>query len=134
MEETGKVIEVSGEFAVVELTAKDMCASCGAKRYCHPQGNKRHITALKEIDVKPGDMVRLDIQPGVPVLISFVLFLAPIVAFFLGYSIVYLIAHIQKYAIIAGFGALVVYLSFLRKLDEKLSQSSRFKPVIREKL
>ncbi len=84
---TGTIIELKDSTAVVEVSPKPECKGCHA---CTGLlGDKKSATRqlevpLESINVKVGDQVVLDLEPGHGSIAALLIFGMPILAFFLG--------------------------------------------------
>jgi len=108
VKESGKVTRIIGPgIAEVEIKASSACAKCGI---CHfDQGGTLSIEANNDIGASADDAVEIDIPEGSVVLSSFLIFIFPLVAFFVGF--------IFK-GIAAGAVCLALYLIFLYFYDK----------------
>jgi positive regulator of sigma E activity len=61
-----------------------------------------------------------------------VLFIFPIIAFGVGFAILYLIAKTEGIGMLGGVGFLVIYFVFLKRFDERISRGRKFKPIVTE--
>ncbi len=84
MEHLGKVIEIQGEFARIQLTKSTHCAGCTSCDMFDTRG-PRELQARNEIQAKPGDFVKIEIAPSQVIGSSLFIFIFPIVAMMLGY-------------------------------------------------
>jgi len=108
VKESGKVTRLIGPgLAEVEIKASSACAKCGI---CHfDQGGTLSMEAKNDIGASAGDAVEIDIPDGSVVLSSFLIFIFPLIAFFVGF--------IFK-GIVAGAACLALYLTFLYFYDK----------------
>ena len=108
MKESGKVTRIIGPgLAEVEIKAISACAKCGI---CHfDRAGTLSIEANNDIGASAGDAVEIDIPEGSVVLSSFLIFIFPLVAFFVGFIF---------RGIAAGAVCLALYLTFLYFYDK----------------
>lgn len=132
MEEVGKVINIFGELATVEIEPKGACGHCAAKAVCSPAGDKMYTEAINEPGAEVGDTVRIEMNPGTAILSAFLIFFLPIVAFGIGFAIVSLVTKNENLGVLGGIGFSVVYFLFLRRLNRRLSKDRKFKPIVTE--
>lgn len=126
-------MEVSGDTAKVELEKSEKCGHCGAKIMCHPgSDNKMCVEAINEIGAKIGDRVRIEVSPAISILATFILFVAPILAFLVVFTIVNILTKNENLAILSGFSGLILFFLFLIKINQKVAKNRRFHPVIKE--
>ena len=108
MRESGKVTRIIGPgLAEVEIKASSGCAKCGM---CHfDRAGTLSMEARNDIGACAGDAVEMDIPEGSVVLSSSLIFIFPLIAFFVGF--------IFK-GIVAGAACLALYLTFLYFYDK----------------
>ena len=132
MEEVGKVVDIFGELATVEIEPKGACGHCAARTVCHPAADKMYTGAINERDAKVGETVRIEMNPGTTILSAFLLFFLPIIAFGIGFAIFSLITENDNISVLGGIGLSVIYFLFLGKLNQKLSRGRKYKPIVTE--
>ncbi len=133
MEETGKVVEILGSLAKIELNTTDACATCGAKFMCHPAPGGTSVTvASNEVGAKVDDLVRIEVDPRQSLLTGLMLFIFPIVAFIAGFLVLRLTIRHEGYAVLAGVASICLYFALLKKLESLLLRRGIFRPRIRE--
>ncbi|MBN2091563.1 SoxR reducing system RseC family protein [candidate division KSB1 bacterium] len=84
MEHLGKVIEINGTLARVQIAKSSHCAGCTACDMFDTSGPKE-LKAQNEIHAKPGDFVRIEIAPSQVIGSSLFIFVFPIIAMMVGY-------------------------------------------------
>lgn len=133
MEESGKVVEVHGDLAKVEFTAKEACTSCGARGMCKlGAGGKVFTEALNEKSAKVGDLVRVEVDPKRSILTGLLIFIFPIIIFIAAFLAIRPISPNESYRIIGSGVSLVLYFILLKKLETWLVKKGSFMPVVRE--
>lgn len=60
MKETGRVVEVTGTQACIEVAPNKACKTCPACTICRPQGTVRYIEADNRVDAHVGDEVCIE--------------------------------------------------------------------------
>jgi len=119
----GIVEKIEGDVVFVYLMEDGTCVSCQARgegdvKGCAACGlfanNKKHpIRALikQGIRVSEGDMVELSMSPGKAVLSGILIFLFPLVFFFLGFILAGIVLHAMNdlYKAVAGFACMAVW-------------------------
>ena len=133
MEETGKVVEIAGSLARVELSATDACATCGAKFMCR-SGSRGSSTTLasNEPGAKLGDLVRIEVDPRQSLLTGLMLFILPIVIFVAGLLVTRLMIRHEAYAVLGGLVFLILYFVLLKRVERWLVERGLFRAQIRE--
>jgi len=109
VKETGKVSRKIDPLTVeVEVKESSACAKCGI---CHfSKTGTLILDAKNEIGASVGDTVEVEVPEGSVVFSSLLIFIFPIIAFFIGYLIK---------GIVPGAVCLAVYLIFLYFYDKK---------------
>ena len=109
VKETGKVLRKIDPLTVeVEVKESSACAKCGI---CHfSKTGTLILDAKNEIGASVGDTVEVEVPEGSVVFSSLLIFIFPIIAFFIGYLIK---------GIVPGAVCLAVYLIFLYFYDKK---------------
>lgn len=116
----GRVINTDGKFAKVQIIREGACShDCKSCAGCGPD-NKATIIALNEIDAKPGDFVELK-GDGKIIYRAFLIYFLPIILFFMGYILGFLLNLSEIMRIL--FGVLLFVLSiviniYISKVDK----------------
>ncbi|MCK4353128.1 SoxR reducing system RseC family protein [candidate division WOR-3 bacterium] len=132
MEEIGRVVAISGKSVKVEIEPKDSCSSCAAKVFCNPSGKKMTAEVINELDAKIGNLVKIETTTKSTLFATFLLFILPLIAFGMGFGIIKWITTSENIGVLGGLGFLIIYLSLLKPLNNHLSKSKKFKPIITE--
>lgn len=107
MLEQGKIIELNGNEAVIEIEQGEQCKHCNA---CHMFGeSKMRLTARNSIHADPGDRVTVYVRPEFVLKSSFLIFIFPIVAMIAGYYTGLLLSRSsgELYGILGAFSGLL---------------------------
>lgn len=133
MEEVGRVVEISGDITKVELDRSKKCGHCGVKIMCHPgPEGKMCIEVINKIEARIGDRVKIEVSPSISILATFLLFVAPIIAFIVVFATVNILTKNENLAILSGFSGLILFFLLLIKINQKVAKNRRFHPVIKE--
>lgn len=136
MEEIGRIVDYGEEAGVVrvEIDAKGACHQCSSRSLCSPFGdNRRMVTeAISTKGARPGDVVRLEMEPKSTLGAAFLLYILPVIALVLGYALGVSFIGQEKYGIATSIGALAFSFVLLRLLNPMLAKGKRFKPVVVE--
>jgi len=133
MEEVGRVVEVSGDTVKVELEGSEKCGHCGAKILCHPNSNnKMYIEAINKAEAKLGDKVKIEIVSGTSIFATFLLFIVPIIVFIVVFVTANILTRNENFAVLSGFGGLVLFFLFLIRINHKIARNRKFCPVAKE--
>lgn len=83
--EIGKVIELDGEFALLEMKESEACASCGAKSVCTAgKEGDRCMRIKNSLNAKIGDLVAFDTSESEQVKINLMQYGLPLIGFMAG--------------------------------------------------
>ena len=118
MREVGVVESINKNTAVVcvkrSTACGDSCATCSAQ--CNQKGNK--ITVLNKIGAMPGDMVRIEMQTSTVLKSAFMVYILPLLMFFLGYFPAEYKTNSETKSLIFGLAAFLVTFVFLLIWDK----------------
>ncbi|MBC8402058.1 MAG: SoxR reducing system RseC family protein [Candidatus Marinimicrobia bacterium] len=114
----GRVIDLVGDQARVEIATREACAACGARFLCSPgTKNSNTLTAFNEIGAKMGDQVEVRERGNLLLKLSLLQYGLPLLGFVLGLFVIYLIIGQDNELILfltgclgLGFGALLAWL------------------------
>lgn len=139
-QEVGSVIEVEAGKAKVLLSRREACQHCAARAVCHmvEGDNKMVVEALDDLGVAVGQKVRLAIEPRGVITAAFLLYIVPILAFFLGYfvgikaSLVLFNAvdRSQLVGAISGITFSALTFIIIRAFNNRFAQAKRLMPRI----
>ena len=140
MEEIGRIIQVVGDRARIGIKRTATCDKCEAKGCClavTPQ--EMVIEARNEVGAKEGEMVKISLESKDTLAAGAIVYLFPLLSFFLGFGIGALIAKIlglggaEALGILTAFGFLIIsYVMISRFYAEGSKSAQRFTPVIKE--
>lgn len=132
MKEIGKVVEVDGRLARVEIAPKGVCECCPARLICRPGGDKMYTEALNEAGAEVGQTVRVELTPRSAVEAAILLFIIPIGFLVLGLLVFRVLGRGELVGVLGGLLFLGVYFVALRVFDKTVSKYRRYRPVVRE--
>jgi len=123
MIEIGKVIEIKGKTAKVQLESKSQCSSCAMAGVCELVGEgKRYIEVEKMATTRVGDKVRVEIKEGQLLKGTVLLFLIPAFSFVVGAAIGQALMEGIVFSLILGIAFLAITFFFLHLLDKRLGK------------
>ena len=83
MREKGRILKKDSNSIEIEMNQGYACSGCNA---CFIDKDKGHILRInQEIDVKPGELVEIEVQPVFAIKSAILLFFMPLVMLVLGY-------------------------------------------------
>ncbi|MEW6725005.1 MAG: SoxR reducing system RseC family protein [Bacillota bacterium] len=138
MLEIGRVVEVRGETALVQMIRTAACASCGKCASGH-QSSLMQLEARNPVGAGMGDMVKLDTEGLTPLRAAFVVYLLPLLMAGVGYAIGSILSPSagggdSPYGLV-GMGAMfALAFPLIRLYDQYLTRTGRGRPVITEVL
>ena len=120
MKEVGKVVKILGDNKVeVELSATGGCKKCGLCRI--GLNNKAYMTAGTRENLAIGDYVEVEMKEREVVFVTFLVFILPLILFFLGYLI---------YNYILAIISLVGYFIGLWFYDRNAQKKGKYLPFV----
>ncbi len=110
MVEKGIVQSLNGNWVTVQCTENPYCASCKA---CEAGKGKERILRVKNpgnVEISPGNIVEIYISPFTSVKVSFMVFIMPILFFFLFYFLsgAIISGANEKIQILSGFVGIIM--------------------------
>ncbi|MCX7785163.1 MAG: SoxR reducing system RseC family protein [candidate division WOR-3 bacterium] len=134
MEEIGKIIEIEGTTAKIEITPSGGCAHCTQANICNPLGkNKKVIELQNNLNAQVGDWVKIEIKEKHRVLsLSLVLGL-PVVLFLIGVFFGRKISSEKFSAILGGVGLGLGFL-VVKIINNYLIKKGKSLATIKEKI
>lgn len=143
LEERGIVIEVKDKFAIVQTQRVSSCGQCAANQNCGTAslatvlGQKTtQVKVLNYKGAKVGDKVVIGLEEQVLLKSSLALYLIPLVGLFvaaIGYDMLAALAQLPDYEIftvLAGLLGLLSGLRWVKRVTIKMSEDTRFQPMI----
>lgn len=139
IEESATVVEVDGEYAVVETIRKSTCGSCEAKSSCGTAALSKVVGARANrmrlrntINARVDDQIILGLQERALIHTSFLFYLTPLLSCFLfALSGRYIDSGNGELAtILLGLLGLFTGLLFVKWLSVKLEMDSRYQAVM----
>jgi len=138
IEETGRVVEIEGDFAWIESERRSSCGGCTAHEGCGTgviarAFGKRMVTlkVLNRIDARVGDGVVIGISETGLVRGAFAVYALPLLALFAGALCARWLAGGSEPATIAGgAGGLVAGLAWLLRFSRRTRTDAAYQPVI----
>ncbi|MBN1464241.1 SoxR reducing system RseC family protein [candidate division KSB1 bacterium] len=115
MLETGTIISIDGQQAIVQLLRGDQCEGCHA---CHAFGeNKMRLEALNSLGASVGDQVQVRIEPKLVLKGSMILFILPLIALLIGYylAVRFVPPFSEGVGIVGAFSAFAIAFLIIKK-------------------
>ena len=136
--ETGQIIRLENNDAVVRITRTDACSSCSQKNNCGVMTGDSHKTDIRvanKVAAQPGDMVTVEIGTGSLLKAAFLLYLFPILCMMIAATMGKLAADalgINETAPSMGMGLGFFILSFVvvRIRGNKMARKEAYRPRI----
>ncbi len=81
IKESGQVLRLEGNIAVIGMYRASACAGCAASGVCHSLSgtDERELRAINAIDAQPGERVEVEIPPGAALRAATWVYLVPTV-------------------------------------------------------
>lgn len=137
--ETGQIITLDGQFALVNVQRKSSCQGCAAKAGCGTsilsQFFEKRISQVKAFNTAQaaeGDMVELELNESALVYMTFWTYLFPILFMFAVILLVTLLTSVAAIITLAGLVGLVVGIYSSRRIIRARLDAQQLHPVIRK--
>lgn len=114
----GKVMQIQENFIVITSSSNTKCGAC-----CKcGKANQNQITIKKPLNfnLNIGDQVKIELSEQSLIIASFLVYLLPIIFFFLAYIVLFAITYIEWLKISIAFIACAFSFIVLRLLEPKL--------------
>ena len=133
MEEIGKVAEVLGDLARIEVAEKEVCHKCPSEAFCKMATNgSRSIEAINGMGAKVGDTVKIEIITGSILMSAFMIYIVPLSMLLIAAIIAQKVSGNQNAGIVWGFIAFLVSFIFVKIFDKKVAGTRKLTPIIKE--
>ena len=124
MKERGRIIEVNKDMAIVELDVnRKTCKSCSVHSLCGIFPSMKKIKTLNTSGAKVGDLVEVEIKREPSLKFTFLLYIVPLIMFFLGVLVASATNKNQNVQLVSGGIFFVLTLIVLYIVDKGLSNS-----------
>lgn len=135
MKETGLVVALNDKNAQVKIERKSACGSCKGCRMGSSEEMSITIEVSNEIGANIGDIVEVDMETINILLAAFIMYGIPLIALLTGVFVSYLVSQIWVHgsdAVHMLIGILFMVSAFLiiKKNENKIKQSTKFKPMV----
>lgn len=129
MEQIGVVNKTYDNMATVQIKRATACGGkCGECGGCEITSHK--VDALNTVGAKAGEIVKMEMKDTQILFAAFIVYIIPLIAFFIGYSVGYSIFASELTAGIAGGVLLVLTFTILRFMDKRIRRSNKYQSVI----
>jgi positive regulator of sigma E activity len=126
MKETGKVIEVRNQKAIIAISFTGACVHCAQANICNWTGEKeRVIEVLDNLGVKPGDTVIVETKDAYRIVAIGLIFCVPIILAIVGMVIGYYILSKGFLSIILASIGFVGALGVAKLVDKRMRNAVR---------
>ena len=145
IEESGRVIAVENDLALIEIQRKSVCSACSVNKGCGTGvlskviGNKRfRMTAQNTLNASVGDEVIVGIEENMLVKSSFAVYIVPLLLLFVGawcgesIAIHFTLQVSEGFSVLFGMLGLVIGFVWLRYFSQKIRKDDRYRPVLLE--
>lgn len=131
--EEGVVKESANGVATIVISNSDNCEECTAKLYCKPgNSNERSLTVKDTFGVNTGDRVRVSINGGQILRVSFLIYGMPLILILAGLFLGMQVFQINKelFSTLLAVGLVSAYTSVILFVDKKKKHDRRSYPQI----
>lgn len=143
IEETGRVVDVAGDYAWIETEPASACGSCSVRKGCGTSAlaglfgrREAPLRVVNHVNADVGDSVVIGIQEAGLVRGSLAVYAAPLAGLFAGgllgrHAAAALMPEVAEVASILGaLAGLAGGLAWLRRFSRRTEQDARYQPVI----
>ncbi|MDO9577802.1 MAG: SoxR reducing system RseC family protein [Candidatus Cloacimonadales bacterium] len=132
IEDSAIIREIEAGFVLVEMVKSGSCSSCGMSGFCHGQ-DKAIAHKIKTDQIfEIGDLVKVNLAPGLRVKSSLLVFLFPILAMLFFFSLArYILILSEPLSILISFIGLILSGIAIYFIDKKMADNISFEIVER---
>lgn len=119
MQETGTVISIDGNTAVIQINRGEKCEGCNV---CNAFGeNKMRLEAINNVGASVGDCVNVNIEPKHVIKSSMIIFVFPLVMLLIGYfvAIQFVPPHSEGTGVLGALIALALSFVIIKATDKR---------------
>ena len=125
-DEIAIVKEVFSDEVLVQIERKGACRSCSMNMLCMGRENKAEFRLKKELELQPGDRVKLLITPESRLISSFLIFIFPIIMMLIFFLTArYLIKLTETLSIFISLLGLLISAFIIKYVDKKCAGKIR---------
>ena len=120
--EEGIVKESKDGIATIVISDSDNCKECTAKLYCKPgNSNERNLTVKDNLGVNTGDRVRVSINGGQILRVSFLIYGMPLILILAGLFVgmQFFQIHKELFSTFFAIGLVSIYILIIHFIDKK---------------
>lgn len=138
IEEQGRVVAVEPGAVWVQTQRQSTCASCSANAGCGQgmmdklgvRASRDHVRALCDLQLEVGDRVVIGIAEDWLLRSALLVYLMPLMLFFIGAGATHLAGVAEPWVILAGLVGLALGWLLLRGLNALLARHASVQPVV----
>ena len=132
MRETGTLLRIEKDQAVIRMEAKGGCQSCAINTYCRQSGTgiRELRLPLPDTRLTPGDLVEIDTPARSLVTAAFLVFILPLVLSITTYVLVTAWTKNQGLGMAGFFGCFVLSEILVALIDKWFGRGKFFQPKI----
>ncbi len=131
--EEGIVKESKNGIATIVISDSENCKECTAKLYCKPgNSNERSLTVNDTFGVNSGDRVRVSINGGQILRVSFLIYGIPLILMLAGLFVGMQLFQIHKelFSTFFAIGLVSIYILIIHFIDKKRNHNLQSYPEI----
>jgi len=141
LKEHGIVVEIKGEFAVIQTNRANSCISCAANKGCGTAGlstivshKNTFVNVINHSGISVGDKVIISMDSRALLKSVLVLYLFPLLGMFVGAlggdMLTVLLPFEETLTVLASFLGLIVGLKLAKRVTDKMSENTHYQPAI----
>ena len=136
--EEGIIIQVNQDTAILKTRQMTACESCSEKETCHSTGGGKKIMeveAVNTVNAQVGDIVMVTFETGRLFMLSFLLYVFPIILMIIGALIGENMAHDfnanpSAVSALVGFAFFFAAMTVVKLMDSKARKTGKYRPEI----
>ena len=128
-EDIAVVKSVNGQTVIIQIKKTDSCKSCSMKGICGTSSRPIEHKIKTDLELKAGDLLKVNISPGVKIFSSFIIFIFPILLMIIFYFFGKILLNSENLAILFSFIGLLLSGIIIYFVDKKYAKKIHFEIV-----
>ena len=130
MRETGRIISIEGNKAIIEMEFKGGCESCAMNSMCRSSGTGKRELSLTVVNknYQSGQWVEIETEPRSLVVSALIIFIFPVLLSSAAYFILFDLTKKNSIGLAGFFGFFVISEFLILFIDKKFGRGKFFEP------
>jgi len=127
--DTGTVVEINGDYAIIELDSNEACQACSIKSLCNINSSKNlQFKIYNSKKAKLKDIVKFEIDPTTKILSNFYVFILPLIIIIITYFLSKNLFHLSEdISIIISVLSLIISYFIVKKINYLFKKNQTMK-------